>query len=124
MKNSTKIAISILSLAVIPFVSGCGSSTSTERVKESSNSTTYVPAPAPQVVVQPAPVIAVPPSTVSTTEEKKTSNSTEMGNNGTAESTSAYHSQSSTVTPMTVPAAPEQTQSTSTYQKKTYQESN
>ena len=37
MKNSTRIAISLLSLAVVPFVSGCGSST--EQVKETTAST-------------------------------------------------------------------------------------
>ena len=47
MKNSTKIAISLLSLAAIPFVSGCGSST--EQVKETSSSTTYIPSPPQQV---------------------------------------------------------------------------
>ena len=55
MKNSTKIAISLLSLAAIPFINGCSSST--ETVKETSATTTYVPAPAPEVVVQPAPVV-------------------------------------------------------------------
>ena len=52
MKNSTRIAISLMSLAVVPFVSGCGSST--EQVKETT-ATTYVPAPPAEVVVQPAP---------------------------------------------------------------------
>jgi hypothetical protein len=123
MKNSTKIAVSILSLAVLPFIGGCGSST--EQVKETSVETKYVPAPPPQVVVQPAPVVALPPTTVTTTEEKSASNSTDTGNNATDESSSSYHSESSTVTPMAaVPAAPPQTETTTTYQKKTYQETN
>src|ERR1700692_70294 len=111
MKNSTKIALSLMSLAAVPFISGCGSST--ERVKETSATTTYVPSPQREVVIQPerevviqpAPVVvSAPPTTVTTTEEKSNSNSTDMGNNATRESSSAYHSESSTVTPMTEPA--------------------
>ena len=67
MKYSTKIAIALLSIAAIPFLSGCGSST--EKVKETST-TTYVPSPPAEVVAQPAPVVALPPTTVTTTEEK------------------------------------------------------
>jgi hypothetical protein len=121
MKYSTKIAISLLSVAAIPFLSGCGSST--EKVKEVS-STTYVPSPPAEVVVQPAPVVALPPTTVTTTEEKSTSDSSDTGNNATQESSSAYHSESSTVTPITkIPVAP-QTETTTTYQRKTYEEAN
>ena len=59
MKNLTKIAISLLSLAAIPFVSGCGSST--EQVeKTTSSSTTYVPSPPRQPIIQPAPVVSLP----------------------------------------------------------------
>jgi hypothetical protein len=122
MKNLTKLAISLIGISAIPFFTGCSSS-SPQPVKEISSTTTYVPAPQ-QVVVQPPPVVTVPPSTVTTTEEKRSSNSTDTGNNETEESSNAYHSESSTVTPMTsVPAAP-QTQTTTTYQKKTYEETN
>jgi hypothetical protein len=76
MKNSTRISISLLSLATTPFISGCGSST--EQVKETSSSATYIPSPPPQVVVQPAPVVVSPPTTVTTTEEKSASNSTDL----------------------------------------------
>src|SRR6266481_8081658 len=121
MNSSSKIAISILSLAALALVSGCSSKT--EEVK---STTAYVPLPSQEtVVVQPAPVVAPAPSTVNTTEEKSSSdsssNSSDMGNNATRESSSAYHRESSTVTPM---AAPPQQETTTTYQKKTYQESN
>src|SRR5437667_12721907 len=77
------IALSALSLAVIPFVSGCGESESSKQIKETSTTTSYA---------QPAPaIVQAPPSTINTTEEKSSSNSTEMGNNSTAESTNAYH---------------------------------
>ncbi len=87
MKNSTTIAISIVSLVAITLISGCGSSTSNERIRETSATTTYVPSPPPQVVVQPAPVVvSPPPTTVTTTEEKSRSNSTDTANDATRES--------------------------------------
>ncbi len=125
MKNFTKATILILSLSALPFLGGCGSST--EQVKETTSTTRYVaPVPEPaQVVVQPAPVVVAPPTTVTTTEEKSRSDSNDNGVDATRESSSAYHSESSTVTPMTVaPAVPPQTQSMTTYQKKTYEETN
>jgi len=70
MKNSTKIAVLVLSLYALPFLGGCGSST--EQVKETSSTTSYVPVAhePPQVVVQPAPVVVSPPTTVTTTEKE------------------------------------------------------
>jgi hypothetical protein len=105
VKSLAAISISILTLAALAFIAGCESST--EHVKQVS-ATTYVPSPPAQVVVEPpAPVVVTPPSTVRTTEERSSSDSTETGDSGTQESTSAYHSETSTVTPMTVvPAAP------------------
>jgi len=79
------IALSALSLAIIPFVSGCGESESSKQVKETSTTTSYA-APAP------APMVQQAPSQINTTEEKSASHSTEMGANSTAESTNAYHS--------------------------------
>ena len=75
------VALSALGIAVIPFVSGCSS---TDRVQETATTTTtsVQPGPAPMTVVTP------PPSTVNTTEEKSTSNSTEVGSNSTEQSTS------------------------------------
>ena len=109
-------ALSALSLAIIPFVSGCGESESTKQVKETSTTTSYAqPAPAPMVVAQ-------PPSQINTTEEKSASHSTEMGNNSTAESTDAFHSESTTVTPAPVVVAPAPTMQTQTTEKKIYKE--
>jgi len=125
MNNFTKATILVLGIAALPFLGGCGSST--EQVKETTSTTRYVqPLPEPaQVVVQPAPVIVSPPTTVTTTEEKSTSDSNDNGVDATRESSSAYHSESSTVTPMTaVPAPPPQAQSMTTYQKRTYEETN
>jgi hypothetical protein len=116
-KVSGWIAISALSLAIIPFVSGCGESESSKQVKESSMITSYVqPAPAP--MVQQAP------STINTTEEKSASHTTEMGHNSTAENTNAYHSESTTVTPspMAAPAPMPPAMQSQTTVKKTYKE--
>jgi hypothetical protein len=92
------LAISALSLVAVSFVTACGSTT-----KETSHTTTYVPeAPAP-VVVNPAPVLVAPQpvTTSSTTVEKRsqsnTSEMTPMGNTG--DSTSMYHSETSTTGP-------------------------
>ena len=120
MKASTAIAVSILSLAAMTSIAGCS-----ERIKEVSPPT-YAVSPPPQVVVQPpaqvvvspppsaAPVVITPPSTVSTTEEKSSSDSTETGDSGIQERTNAYHSETSTVTPMTVNPAPPVTRETTT----------
>src|SRR5713101_2249327 len=117
-KVSRWIALSALSLALIPFVSGCGESESTKQVKETSTTTSYAqPAPAP--MVQQAP------TTINTTEEKSASHSTEIGNNSTAESTDAYHSESTTVTPAPMAVAPAlmpPTMQSQTTEKKTYKE--
>jgi len=128
MKKFATIAIPLLSLIALPLINGC--SAKTEEVKRTA--ATYVPPPSqetvvvqPAPVVPPAPVVVPAPSTVTTTEEKSrsdsSSNSTDLGNSATRESSSAYHSESSTVTPMT---APPQVETTTTYQKKTYQETN
>ena len=116
-KVSRWIALSALSLAVIPFVSGCGESESSKQVKESSTITSYVQ-PAP------APVVQAPPSQINTTEEKSSSHSTDIGNNSTAESTNAYHSESTTVTPapMAAPVPMAPTMQSQTTEKKTYKE--
>ncbi len=117
MKNSATIAISLLSLAALPFINGCSSKTD----EVTRTTAAYVP-PATQetVVVQPAPAPVAPlPSTVTTTEERSSENSSDTGNNATRESSSAYHSESSTVTPTTPP----QETTTTTYEK-TYQGAN
>jgi hypothetical protein len=105
VKPLTAIAISVLILTSIVFVEGCESST--EHVRQVS-STTYLPSPPAEVVVQPsAPVVITPPSTVKTTEERSSSDTTQSGDSSTQETTNAYHSETSTVTPMKVaPAAP------------------
>ena len=112
------LALSALSLAVVPFVSGCGESES-KQIKETTTTTSFAqPAPAPMVVAQ-------PPSQINTTEEKSASHSTEMGNNSTAESTNAYHSESTTVTPAPVVVAPAPmppTMQSQTTEKKIYKE--
>ena len=112
------LALSALSLAVVPFVSGCGESES-KQIKETTTTTSFAqPAPAPMVVAQ-------PPSQINTTEEKSASHSTEMGNNSTAESTDAYHSESTTVTPAPVVVAPAPmppTMQSQTTEKKIYKE--
>ena len=113
------LALSALSLALIPFVSGCGESESSKQIKETSTTTSFAqPAPAPMVVAQ-------PPSQINTTEEKSASHSTEMGNNSTAESTDAYHSESTTVTPapmVVTPAPMPPTMQSQTTEKKIYKE--
>jgi len=93
------LAISALSLVAVSFVTACGSTK-----EETTHTTTYVPeAPAP-VVVNPAPIVVAPPppvTTSSTTVEKRsqsdTTEMTPMGNTG--DSTSMYHSETSTTGP-------------------------
>jgi len=118
MKNSVKIAISLLSLAALPLISGCSSKT----VEVTRPTTAYVTPPTQEtVVVQPTPAPVAPaPSSVTTTEERSSENSSDVGNNATRESMSAYHSESSTVTP----AAPRQDTTTTTTYQKTYQGTN
>ena len=114
------IALSALSLAIVPFVSGCGESESSKQIKETSTTTSYA-APAPARMT----VVTQPPSTINTAEEKSSSHSTEMGNNSTAESTDAYHSESTTVTPAPVVVAPAPmapTMQSQTTEKKVYKE--
>ncbi len=68
-------------------------------------------------------VVTQPPSRINTTEEKSSSHSTEMGNNSTAESTDAYHSESTTVTPAPIAVAPAPpTMQSQTTEKKIYKE--
>lgn len=112
--------LTLFSLVLLSVV-GCGSST--EHVKETTSTTTYVPEPPRAVVVQPAPVTVVtPPTSVTTTEEKSDSHSTDAGNDATQESTSTYHSESTTVTPQPAMGAPTE-QRQSTYTRKAYKES-
>lgn len=91
------LAISTLSLVAVSFVTACGSTTK----EETSHTTTYVPEAPPQVVVNPAPVVMAPETTSSTSIEKRsqlnTTEVTPMGNTG--ESSSVYHSETSTVGP-------------------------
>lgn len=92
------LAISALSLVAVSFVTACGSTK-----EETTHTTTYVPeAPAP-LVVNPAPVVvASPPVTTSSTtvEKRSQSNTTEMTPMGnTGDSTSMYHSETSTTGP-------------------------
>ncbi len=119
-KLSRWIALSAFSLALIPFVSGCGESESSKQIKETSTTTSYAqPAPAP------ATIVSAPPSRINTTEEKSSSHSTDVGNNSTAESTDAFHSESTTVTPApiaVVPAPMAPAMQSQTTEKKTYKE--
>src|SRR5260370_18686135 len=93
-KLSRWIALSAFSLALIPFISGCGESESSKQIKETSTTTSYAqPAPAP------ATIVSAPPSRINTTEEKSSSHSTDVGNNSTPESTDGYHSASTPRTP-------------------------
>jgi hypothetical protein len=70
-------------------------------------------------------MVTPPPSTINTTEEKSASHSTELGSNSTAESTNAYHSESTTVTPAPMAVAPAPmppTMQSQTTEKRTYKE--
>jgi hypothetical protein len=93
MNSIQRFAIGAVSIVAFACVAGCG--TSTKEV----DTTSYVPAPPAQVIVQPAPVQVVPPTTTSSTSSERSSNSTESGNAGTVESSSSHHAESTTVTP-------------------------
>src|SRR3977135_2023566 len=119
-KLSRWVALSALVVALVPFVSGCGESESSKQIKETSTTTSFAqPAPAPVTGV------TAPPSRINITEEKSSSHSTDVGNNSTAESTDAYHSESTTVTPAPIAVAPAPmppTMPSQTTQKQTYKE--
>ncbi len=93
MNSVQRFAISIVSVAALACVAGCGSST------KEVDTTSYVPAAPAQVVVQPAPVQVVPPTTTSSTSSERSSNSSNSNNAGTVDSSSSRHSESTTVTP-------------------------
>ena len=98
MNSIQRIAISVVGVAALAWVAGCG--TSTKEV----DSTTYVPAAAPaQVVVQAPPVVVTPPTTTTSTSSDRSSNSTDSGSAGTVDSSSSHHSESTTVTLVTNP---------------------
>jgi uncharacterized lipoprotein YajG len=94
MNSIRRIAVSVVSIAAFACLAGCG--TSTKEV----DSTTYVPAPA-QAVVQAPPVVAVtPPTTItSTSVDKSRDSSVSSTGEGTVDSSSSHHSESTTVTP-------------------------
>jgi hypothetical protein len=94
MNSVQRFAISVVSIAAFTCVVGCGSST------KEVDTTTYVPAPPAQVIVQAPPVEPVPPPTTTTsTTSDRSSNSTDSGNAGTVDSSSPHHSESTSVTP-------------------------
>ncbi len=93
MNSVQRFAISIVSVAALACVAGCGSST------KEVDTTSYIPAAPAQVVVQPAPVQVVPPTTTSSTSSERSSNSSDSNNAGTVDSASSRHSESTTVTP-------------------------
>jgi len=93
MNSVQRFAISIVSVAALACVAGCGSST------KEVDTTSYVPAAPAQVVVQPAPVQVVPPTTTSSTSSERSSNTSNSNNAGTVDSSSSRHSESTTVTP-------------------------
>jgi len=93
MNSVQRFAISIVSVAALACVAGCGSST------KEVDTTSYVPAAPAQVVVQPAPVQVVPPTTTSSKSSERSSNSSNSNNAGTVDSSSSRHSESTTVTP-------------------------
>jgi hypothetical protein len=119
------ILVVAASLLLIPYSIGCGT-TKTNTDKETSQTTTYVPQAPPPVVVQTPPTVIVPEQSTTTTVEKSNQSSNAAdpsGLNGNEESSSSYHSQSSTVTTQPLPPPPVTTES-STYSKRTYQETN
>jgi hypothetical protein len=94
MNSIQRFAISIVGIAALALVAGCGSST------KEVETTTYVPAAPAQVIVQ-APVVdpVPPPTTTTSTTSDRSSNSTDSGSAGTVDSSSSHHSESTTVTP-------------------------
>jgi hypothetical protein len=94
MNSIQRFAISVVSVAALACVAGCGSST------KEVDSTTYVPVAAPaQVIVQAPPVQVVTPTTTTSTSVDRSSNSSDSSNGGTVDSSSSHHSESTTVTP-------------------------
>ena len=94
MNSIQRIAVSVVGVAALACLAGCG--TSTKEV----DSTTYVPAAPAQVVVQaPAPVMVTPPTTTTSTSVDRSSNSSNSGIAGTVDSSSSHHSESTTVSP-------------------------
>jgi hypothetical protein len=67
MKNSTKIAIFLTTLAAMPLLAGCGPSMATTPVTEASSSTTQT-STRQAVIVQPAPAIVSHSTTTTTTQ--------------------------------------------------------
>jgi hypothetical protein len=93
MNSVQRFALSVVAITAFACVAGCG--TSTKEV----DTTSYVPAPPAQVIVQPAPVQVVAPTTTSSTSSERSSNSSDTNNAGTVDSSSSHHSESTTVTP-------------------------
>ena len=93
MNSIQRIAISVVGIAALACVAGCG--TSTKEVDSSS----YITTPAPAVVVQARPVQVVPPTTTTSTSSDRSANSTDSGSAGTVDSSSSHHSESTTVSP-------------------------
>jgi hypothetical protein len=95
MKYVKGYAVSALGLAAVILISACGTTKET--------TTAYVPAPAPQIIVQAPPAVVpapVPPTVTSSTSSDRTSNSTTSDPaTGTQNSTSSHHAESTTVTP-------------------------
>jgi hypothetical protein len=96
MKCVKGIALGVMSLAVVILVGACGTDKSSKET-----TTTYVPAPAPQVVMQApeAPPPAPPTTTTSTSSDRTSKSATSDSGAGTQDSTSSHHSESTTVTP-------------------------
>ena len=93
MNSIQRIAISVVGIAALACVAGCG--TSTKEVDSSS----YITTPAPAVVVQAGPVQVIPPTTTTSTSSDRSANSTDSGSVGTVDSSSSHHSESTTVSP-------------------------
>ena len=95
MNSVQRLTLSVLGVAAATFLVGCG--TSTKEVE----TTTYVPAPPAQIVVQTAPVPVAPPAptTTSSTSSDRSTTSTDSGNAGAMDSSISHHSESTTVTP-------------------------
>jgi hypothetical protein len=93
MNSIQRIAISVVGIAALACVAGCG--TSTKEVDSSS----YISTPAPAVVVQARPVQVVPPTTTTSTSVDKSRDSSESNIGGTVNSSSSHHSESTTVNP-------------------------
>ena len=93
MNSIQRIAISVVGIAALACVTGCG--TSTKEVDSSS----YITTPAPAVVVQARPVQIIPPTTTTSTSVDKSRDSSESNVGGTVDSSSSHHSESTTVSP-------------------------